>query len=151
VDTLTNTIDGLNIQCDGYTIDSISYSPLGYYLNFAEEIVTIDNQWKNRNSSGIYYDDIGVETYYFPSVSLIYSDGTTVYQNSNHNETIKDGYVKEYIPTLSYLRTNDDGEKYINLLLGDYTKGIHYQEVQPVDYTNVVAIQVNDTVIPIQN
>jgi hypothetical protein len=150
VDTLSNTITGLNIQCDGYTIDGISYSPLGYSLTFKDSIVTTDNQWESRNDTGIKSDDIGVKTYYYPSVSLIYSDGTTVYQNSKRNSILKDGYAKQYIPNLSYLHTTDSGEKYINICLGDYTDGIKYQALQPIDYTNVVSIKINDTVIPLQ-
>lgn len=141
IDIMTNTIENLNINCDNYTIDGITYSPVGFNLKFKEDIISVESEWYQKP----YFDG----KYKYPTINLIYNDGTKVFQNNTY-VPITNGYADKYIATNDnyyYIDTNNlVGRGYT---LGEDISGLTYTFTQPVDYTNVVSIEINGTVIPL--
>lgn len=144
IDTMTNTIKNLNIDCDDYTIDSITYSPLGLNMSFKEDIISVKADWYQKP-----YFNRG--KYEYPTINLIYNDGTKVFQNNDYTP-VTSGYADKYIIDTSYSKIYDTqtnepiGQIYT---LGEYINGLNYNFTQPVDYTNVVSMEINGTVIPL--
>jgi hypothetical protein len=150
VSTMTNTISNLNINCEGYDgnsydISSITYSPLGFSIDFTESIISCDSDWWQRPyfTSGLYK---------YPTVYLIYNDGSKVFQGSDEDpyETIWGGYADKYVDKRNHTRNDDYTIIGTSLTLGEYATGVKYTYTQPVDYTNVVSIEINGTVIPLK-